>query len=56
MSERRIPASVKRQRHLRRLLEGSMSHGAVDHYMRLLARMMVGYDPRRDDVPSPRRG
>jgi hypothetical protein len=52
---RKVPASVKRRRHLVRLLEGASSHGAVDHYMRLLARMMVGYDPSRE-TSSPRRG
>lgn len=56
MSERKVPAAVKRRRRLMRLIEGSASYGAADHYMALLARVLVGYDPSRDDVPSPRRG
>lgn len=53
---RKVPGYVKRRRFLIKQIERAETHSATNHYMALLARMTVGYDPSRDDVPSPRRG
>ena len=50
-----IPKVLKRRRTIVRLLETAQTQGAMDHYLALYARMVVGYDPSHE-TGSPRRG